>query len=193
MASVALLGLAVAVHLRDHSQVYRLLGVIAAAGTVVGIYAVSQHFGFDPIRGDLAQTNRIESSMGSPIFAATVLLMTSLSTVTVGLMAWIQHEHRRPILAMLVTLATTVQVLGLIYTLSRGPWIGTVFGAFALVVLMWVAGNRDQLGRRLATTAAAIVKDETVNKLGPNSPLTRAISIPSEAIGGGTWVSDRLT
>lgn len=150
MLAVAMLGVAIASHLRSRAQVYRLLSVISAAGTVVGVYAISQHFGYDPILDDLANSARSESSLGNPIFAGAVLVITLLTTATLALALWREGEGR--VLASLAVVGVAVQVLGLTYTLSRGPWVGASAGAIVLVAVVSLA-----LGRKLAVTAGAIV------------------------------------
>ena len=150
VVSYIALFLVVATHLKGPQQLQRLLWVIAASGVVVGAYAISQHFGFDPLLASTVSPTRAQSSLGHPIFAGAVLLMT----VPVSLAAVLSLGRRfHPVLLILLgTLLVTVQLLGIAFTFSRGPWVGV---GVALVVFLVVVGFT--LGRRSLITAAAIL------------------------------------
>jgi O-antigen ligase len=174
---------------------------ISFAGVLIGAYAISQHFGFDPWLSDIRFPSRSMSSLGNPVFAGAALLMTSLATATVGLAASYRGGGRWPL--VLAAMALTVQLLGLIFTQSRGPWVASAAGATAFLVLTWPAVGwrgvlRVGVWLGVALAIAVIVAWATVSikapqrsdaePSAPSSDLElgrRALSIFPEVVGGG--------
>ena len=203
--SLTVLFAVVATHLRTYAQLQRLLAAFALAGVLVAAYAISQHFGFDPWLSDIPSPCRSISSLGNPIFAGAVLLMTSLATATAGLAASVRAGNRWPL--ALATAALAVQLLGIIYTLSRGPWVALAVGAAALLALTWLAGGWRAALRAgamagaalviavIVATATASVEVASAPSAEPSEPSsdlelgTRTLSLYSEVVGGG--LSDR--
>jgi O-antigen ligase len=191
----------VATHLRTYAQVIRLLTAISSAGVLVGAYAISQHFGFDPWLSDIPSPSRSISSLGNPVFAGAVLLMTSLATTTVGLAASVRGAARWPL--ALATVALAVQIVGLTFTLSRGPWVASAAGGAAFLGFLWVAmGWRTaargavMIGTALSIAVITVVATATIEPpqkaeaepSAPSSDLelgTRALSLYGEVVGGG--------
>ena len=149
LASYGILFGVIATHLKSHAQMGRLLGAVVLMGVLVGLYGILQHYGHDFFgitESTGGGTARVTIFMGNTIFAAAVLSMT----VPVTLMAAAINFHyetwgnwaplskfgqlgRDCLATSLWALILTVQLLGLMFTFSRGPWGGAVL---ALVVFL---------------------------------------------------------
>ncbi|PKB84372.1 MAG: hypothetical protein BZY88_00080 [SAR202 cluster bacterium Io17-Chloro-G9] len=163
-AAYAMVFAVVATHLKTQDQQWRLMVAIAASGVLVGGYAVSQHFGGDffrllgPVQHGIAT-----STMGNAIFVGSVLLIT----LTVSLAAAASHFRNRPgapgprrawWVWTLWIAVLAVQMLGIIYTSSRGPWVGTVFALGLFVGLAFLfSGWRTGVRGVLVLAAAAAI------------------------------------
>ena len=160
VAAYVLLFTVIATHLKTRPQLWRLLGAIVAMGVLISGYTVLQHYGHDFLNLGEPTGGRVTAFMGNRIFAAAVMLMTIPITAAAVVIALFNLPEkprptpnplfpRLPALAVLAAgaLALAVQFLGLIFTLSRGPWIGTLFALVSMVVLVWVFVGRGGMAR----------------------------------------------
>ena len=191
VASYYVLFLVVATHVKLAPQVFRLLGAIALAAFVSSLYGVLQHFGADPFLA--APPIRITSSFGNALFAASFLVLALPATL--GL-ATVHLRQNRPLWAIAGWSAViAVQLLAIIYTLSRGPWL-----ALAAGVVVWLGFVAFGAGRRHVLVAAAVGGMAAVvafgftfvaaggsedGQLTAPTPLERASTISSEVGSGG--------
>ena len=169
IAYVLLFGV-IATHLKARAQVWRLLAAIAVVGVLVAGYGMSQHYGFDPL--DLRfpeNTSRATSTMGNAILAGAVMVMT----IPITLIAATIHL-RGPVKTTgfwwklgLWALVLAIQLLGLIFTESRGPWMGTVLALVALVGLASVFASWRYLLRIAMVLALSAVLSSAVWFLPP--------------------------
>ena len=125
-------------HLKSSAQLWRLFGAIALMGFIFAAYAGSQHYGYDflELREPLS-TTRATSTLGNALFAGTLLALTI--PVTLGFAAstlkdtlkstgfWAKVGFWSTVLA--------VQLLGLVFTFSRGPLFAT-FGTLATFIVL---------------------------------------------------------
>ena len=157
VAYVVLFGV-IATHLRTQGQLWRLMGAIVVTGVLVSGYGVLQHYEHDFLNltehtggGEI----RVTAFMGNAIFAAAVMMMTIpvtlvAATLTLREPVWTEgrSEGRLGEWLRAVTIAViwgsvlAVQLLGITFTLSRGPWLGTIvavvtFLGLSAVFLGW--------------------------------------------------------
>ena len=124
-------------------------------GVLFGAFGVIQHYSDDPFA--LLETPgqvRVSSTAGNPIFAASVLLMTicvSLTLATANLRYPLNTSRYWAQMGLWVSVLG-VQGLAIMFTLSRGPWLGTI-----LSVGMFLALVAAFLGRRVLLRAGLIV------------------------------------
>ena len=157
----------IATHLKTRSQLWRLLAAIVVMGVLVAGYGISQHYDHDFL--DLIQppnTQRVSSTMGSSTFVGALLLMTiplSVMLATMGL-KWSLPSRRFWVMLGLWVPVIAVQLLGMAFTLTRGPWVGTGMALVGLLVLVAVFVDWRQmaratlaLGLALAITAIVLV------------------------------------
>ena len=76
--------LVIVTHLRSPSQAWRLIGALVVTGTTVGIYIILQYLGLDPYLAKGSALTRPYGTLGNPVFAGAVLVMTTTVTVAAG-------------------------------------------------------------------------------------------------------------
>ena len=147
--------LVVATHLRTWAQPRRILWAVAGAATIASVVGIGQHFGFDPLRPDTANS-RISLTFGNPIFAGSFLVMAIPLTLAL-VMSW--QTRLRPLPHILLGAAPiTLQSMALIFTSSRGPWIGLIVGLVVFLAVLARLYGREQVMRATAivTIPAAV-------------------------------------
>ncbi|MCC6472962.1 MAG: hypothetical protein IT514_04375, partial [Burkholderiales bacterium] len=137
--------------LRTRRQFRRLLWALTAASVIAGLRGVGQHFGWDPFMVDALPMERVQMGFGNPIPAAAYLIMTIPLTVALAL----QYGQRLSFLthALAGAILICAQLAALLFTLSRGPWIGLLAG----LALMLAAFGRTGGWRAVARPAAMLV------------------------------------
>ena len=160
IAYVLLFGIIVT-HLKTRSQLWRLLGAVVVMGVLFSGYGVLQEYGHDfldlmePPEGD-----RVSVTTGNPVFAAAVLMLTiplSLMAATLTLRGplaksgiWWKLGIWLPVL--------TVQLMGIVFTLGRGAWLGTMLAmVIFLVLVVLFVGWRTLVRAALVPALMAVV------------------------------------
>ena len=195
--SYGLIFAAIGTHLKDRGQLTRLLGVVILMGTLVGVYAIFQHFENDFL-GTLeltgGGTSRITVFMGNAIFAAAVLSMTIPATLMAstlsfhnenwgnwGLLKKLDQLGRDTVITFLWAIVLASQLLGLMFTFSRGPWAGTALALAVFIGLVAVSlGWRMLVRTGLVLGLAAVLSIAFLQSTG-------SVSVTS-VIGAGPWL-----
>jgi len=175
ISSYFILFAVIATHLKGPGQLGRLLGALVLMGVFVGLYGSLQHYGHDflgitEITG--GGTSRVTAFMGNTIFAGAVLSMTVPATLVAAAMhfqagdrsdLWplskLRQFQRDSVVTPLWALILSIQLLGLMFTFSRGPWLGAVsalalFLGLVLVSMGWRMLIRNGLVLGLAGVLA---------------------------------------
>lgn len=157
VASYFVLFAVIATHLKTKEQIARILGAIVAMGVLVGLYGMFQHYNNDFL--NITETTgggatRVTIFMGNAIFAGAVLSMTVPVTLVAAALAlnndrWINwaplsrlgHAGTSALFTSLWAVALSVQLLGLMFTFSRGPWAGAVMGLGVFLVLILITNG----------------------------------------------------
>ncbi|MBI3980310.1 MAG: tetratricopeptide repeat protein [Chloroflexi bacterium] len=155
-------------HFQRQRQVDRLVWTILLISLPISMYGIIQHFKLDPLPWGGDVSTRVTSSMGNPIFLGAYLLMViplTVARLADGAAAlWISTggTGRWSLIVRTGALAVlfVLQLTALLYTESRGPWLG--FGAsiavFALLALArWSRWRAFAVAVVLAVAAAAFV------------------------------------
>ena len=155
VASYAALFGVIVTHLKSPAQLGRLLGAVVLMGVLVGLYGIFQHYNHDFL--NLTESTgggsaRVTIFMGNAIFAATVLTMTvpvTLIAATLhfqngdlenwGPLSRISQLKAETINTVLWASILGVQLLGLMFTFSRGPWSGALLALAAFLVLTLIS------------------------------------------------------
>ncbi len=119
----------------------------------ISIYGIIQHYGLDPLPwgGDVKE--RVAGNMGNAIFVAAYLIMAvflTLERLVNSVVALLNVERggtADALRAGAYLFILAVQIIAIIFTQSRGPWLGLaaglyVFGMLGLLLLgRWAAGR----------------------------------------------------
>lgn len=165
--------------LRTREQLNRLVLVILLTSVPISIYGIVQHFKMDPLPWGGDVTFRVTSTMGNAIFLAAYLIMVvpltmawlaqrlsdlkSIKSVTAGVSA---REGSIVALVLLVFL----QLVAILLTLSRGPWIGLAAGLLFMGLVWLVRLRRGRAALGVGVFFAAFLAFVMVINIA-NSPL----------------------
>ncbi|MQF66935.1 tetratricopeptide repeat protein [SAR202 cluster bacterium AD-802-F09_MRT_200m] len=163
IASYILLFGVISTHLKTRAQLWRLLAAISAMGTLVAGYGIFQHYGIDFL--NLTEStgggvSRATSFMGNAIFSAAVMVMTipvtfSLATIFLPEIESVSAMNRTKFSRWSLALTAfagwgailSIQVLGLVFTFSRGPWLGAIFALIVFLAAVALFIGLRSLGR----------------------------------------------
>lgn len=127
--------------LRSSLQVDRLVTTLIVVSVPVAIYGWLQYFGLDPLEWETTSLSPVHSTVGYSLFLGAFLAMVipfTLFRIFGG-----QADGRyRPFPFVLILV---LQVCCLLFTLSRGAWLGLLGGC---MVFLWLLAYRWQ-GKRL--------------------------------------------
>ena len=173
----------IATHLKTGPQLWRLLGAIVTMGILVSGYAVLQQHGHDFLDISEVTGGGNTSTFGNRIFAGAAMLMTiPISLVAATNLLGAGHDtsprdstrFKRWLVVLLAasvwTGILTVLLLGITFTFSRGPWIGTLFALFTTIGLTSVFVGWSALGR--ATLLLGIATGATLAIVQWDVPIT---------------------
>ena len=155
IASYGIMFGAIATHITKSAQVFRLLGILMIMGTLVGIYGIFQHFGHDFLNiteSTGGGSGRVTIFMGNTIFAGAVLSMTLPATLVAAAISFnrerwadwdpfsrISQLTANHILTSVWALVLSIQLLGLMFTFSRGPWGGALLALAMFLALVTIS------------------------------------------------------
>lgn len=158
-----------ATFLRRPEQVDRLVTVMLLTSLPIGLYGLVQYIGGlpgSPIRDPLPWgsdvTQRVTSTMGNPIFLGAWLIMVvplTLARLIPALAEFLRQANapgpfpwRSWGRVAGYSLLLTVQLLAILFTQSRGPWLGLLAGLFIFGILTPLC-----LGRRRLALGVAVL------------------------------------
>ena len=168
IASYAVLFGTIATHLKSRTQLWRLMGTVVLMGFLVGLYGIFQHSGNDFLgttESSGGGATRVTIFMGNAIFAGALLSMTVPFTLMVaalnfqdvkwgdwGPLSKIGQLGRDWTATTIWAVILGVQLLGLMFTLSRGPWGGSFLAIIAFLGLIALS-----LGWRILLRSGLVV------------------------------------
>jgi O-antigen ligase/Flp pilus assembly protein TadD len=170
LAYLAVFGL-VAAHLRTGAQWRRVTWVVIATSAAVSVYGLLQAFGLDPVETTRHGT-RVHSSLGNSIFLGGYLLMVVFVTIfelgrrlimlraaSEGDAAPARDERWLPLVRVTVLVAVVgVQVVVLVLTKSRGPFLGLLAGGYTFVLLALLVARRTVADPAVASRRARVAR-----------------------------------
>ncbi len=133
--------------LRNREQLERLITIVIATSVPIGLYGIVQHYGGDPLPWGGDVQTRIAGHMGNAIFLGAYLIMVIFLTLyrTLRSFAGIFTDERGErgytdaILGGLYLFIFVIQVLALVFTQSRGPFLGFLGGLYLFGLLAFLA------------------------------------------------------
>ena len=197
-------------HLRSRVQLNRLLHAIVIASLPIALYGILQHYDLDPLPWGGDVKLRVAGNMGNAIFIAAYLIMAFFITLERGLrsasrlLAEQGGEIADALLVGSYVFVLVVQSVAIIFSQSRGPWLGWFAGLYIFVLLGLIAlRGRSSEGRPSAGffrwawlgwigLAIAGVAFLVIFNL-PNSPLAALRSVPYVGRLGQVFETDEGT
>jgi hypothetical protein len=169
--------------MRRQEQVDRLITIVILTSMPISLYGLLQKLNADPLPWGGDVITRIAANMGNAIFIAAYLIMVLPLTVgrVVESMTHIMRDERLNLNDVVraggYVIILGLQVLGILFAGSRGPWIGFAAGVFflgLLLALYWRA--RWLMVGAILYLVAGIVFLVVLNL--PNSPIAYLRDIP---------------
>ncbi|MFH1231216.1 MAG: tetratricopeptide repeat protein [Planctomycetota bacterium] len=118
------------------NQLDRLINVIILTATIVSIYGILQSFKIDTVSWAIGDRSRVATTLGNPIFACAFLIMV-IPIIISRLIQYINKGFNRNYTAIIAyTIILIINILCIILTKSRGPFIGFVISLFLFVLLV---------------------------------------------------------
>ncbi len=164
--------------LRTREQLNRLVTVILVTSLPAALYGVVQHYGLDPLPWGGDVVSRVSSVAGNPIFIAAYLIMV----VPLTLVRVLELFHRLltdesddaligpALLAGAYLFLLLVQLITIVFSQSRGPWLGLAAGLFFFFLIY--ALSRLIRWLTMATILATVVGSVFLVSFNmPNTPL----------------------
>ena len=151
---------AVATHLRRPDQVKRVLGCVALSSLPIALYALVQHYGWDPLLPwDIDVRFRPPANFGNAIFLGGYLAMSSL--VVLGLVTVRVRRLSTTMAADPLYVGVTMgygvilllNLVTIVLTQSRGPLLALYTG----LICYWCLAAAVQPLRRLALAALLLL------------------------------------
>jgi len=136
-------------NLRRREQLDRLLNTIVLTSIPIAIYGWLQHSGLDPLPWGGDVVTRIAANAGNPIFLAAHLIMAFFVTIERLLNSFraLLSDEESTIFDALLTgvyiFALAVQSVAIVYTQSRGPWLGWAAGLYVFLLVGLIALRRQ--------------------------------------------------
>jgi len=139
--------------LRRREQLERLLNTVVLTSIPIAIYGWIQHSGLDPLPWGGDVVTRVAANAGNPIFLAAHLIMAFFITLERLLhsfrllMAECEGSIADAVLTGVYIFALVVQAVAIVYTQSRGPWLGWAAGLYVFVLVGLIALRRQSPDR----------------------------------------------
>jgi tetratricopeptide (TPR) repeat protein/O-antigen ligase len=140
-------------NLKERVQVERLFKAMIFVSIPISFYGILQHFQIDPIPWSTASGERIAgANLGNPIFVAAYLIMILPVTISWLIKSLLEKTSQRKtsplswIRSVIYGLIAVTQITCIIFTQSRGPWIGLFvsFFIFFLAALVFIARSNSE-------------------------------------------------
>lgn len=140
-SSYVLIFFAIANNLTSRKQLDRLIMAIILSSIPVALYGIIQHSGNEPFiwRDDVTQ--RVGANMGNPIFLSGYLILVFFLTMgqivkSGGACVGEKKSKGRNIIHVLsYGIIALFQLITVILSSSRGPWMGWLIGMFFFVIM----------------------------------------------------------
>jgi len=140
--------------MRREEQWRRLQYTIILISLPIALYGIMQHYHLDPLPWGGDTTTRIAANMGNSIFLAAWLIMAvpltieRLLTAVRKMLRDDNGSQADAIIAGATLFVLLVQVIAILFTQSRGPWIGLAMGLYVFGLLILTSLRQQAAGAR---------------------------------------------
>ena len=137
--------------LRHEAQWRRLQYTIILVSLPIALYGIIQHYRLDPLPWGGDTVERVAGNLGNAIFLAAYLIMAvpltleRLITATRRMLLEEQGSTSDALTAGAMLFVLAVQLIAILFTQSRGPWIGLAMGLYIFGLLV-LTSLRQQAG-----------------------------------------------
>ncbi|MBP7963974.1 MAG: tetratricopeptide repeat protein [Caldilineaceae bacterium] len=168
--SYVIIALLTAAHLRTPDQIRRLQHTVILTSLPIAIYGIVQKMQLDPLPwgGDVVE--RVAGNAGNAIFLSAYLIMAFFLTLerVYSSFAYLLttdpnnegydagKELPSTLAGGIFTFILLVQAIAIVFTQSRGPWLGWAAGLYIFVLLL-VSGLRPKNYRLLTSMWVALL------------------------------------
>ncbi len=135
--SLMVIFFAIAFRFRSIQNLKLLVYTLAITGTITAAYGVAQHFGWDPIGGNLAL--RVQASFGNTLNFGGYMVMAIPATIA------LIHMKRTDNMASsaIIALALSLQLAGIWFSGGRGPFVAAFASiTTAFILTMFIGSNK---------------------------------------------------
>ena len=166
LAYVTIGGLAAAT-LRSPAQIRRLQHTVIVTSLAIAIYGVIQHYSLDPLPWGGDVTTRVAANAGNAIFLAAYLIMAFFLTLERVFSSFVRllgigqppeadpQDWQTSLAGGAYLFVLLVQAIAIVWTQSRGPWLGWLLGIY-LFVLLTFSAVRPKFFKVLTAGAIAV-------------------------------------
>lgn len=151
--SLGILLLSIALRFRSVQTLTLLTYALVITGTITASYGIAQHFNWDPIGGNIG-LNRVQSSFGNTLNFSGYMVMTVPATLAI---AHLHRKHSRTWIS-LITIALSLQLLGLYFASGRGPFIAAGLSIISLFTIsLAIASTRETIKSMMILLIAGLI------------------------------------
>ncbi|MCO6451601.1 MAG: tetratricopeptide repeat protein [Caldilineales bacterium] len=131
--------------LRTRAQWQRLQYAVILTSIPIALYGILQHFSLDSLPWGGDTTERVAANMGNAIFLAAYLIMAVPLTVerliTAGRRMLLDEAGNATdaLMAGALLFILILQIVAILFTQSRGPWLGLAAGAYVFLLLVFTS------------------------------------------------------
>ncbi len=130
---------------KEPRRIHNLVKIVVATSIIISIYGIFQHFGYELFNYKVANIDRFRSfaTFGNAVFLGGYL--TLILPIAFSLTVW---EENSKIKAIWLG-AATLSLITLVFTYTRGAWVGAIFGLAFWLYLVLIKGTflRNSLKR----------------------------------------------
>ena len=170
-------------NLRRQSQVRRLVTTAILVSLPISFYGIIQHYKLDPLPWGGNVSARVAANLGNSIFVSAYLIMIVPLTLSrlvesfVGLLHEEESDVPRMICAACYLFILALQLICIVFSKSRGPWMGLMVGLFFFALLLALA-HRNR-GAMYGVIGLAVMSGLFLVILNlPNTPLEPVKELP---------------
>ncbi|MEC9293861.1 MAG: hypothetical protein VYC65_06200 [Chloroflexota bacterium] len=151
--SLTVIFLSVAFRFRTIYTLKLLVYTLVITGTITAIYGVAQHFGWDPIGGNL--NLRVQASFGNTLNFGGYMAMSIPATMA---LVHIKRNSNEWPSFLIITLALSVQLSGIWFSGGRGPLVAVAISITTLFIFtILIASNRETFKTLMLLAVSSII------------------------------------
>jgi len=150
--SLIVIFLAITFHFRSIQNLRLLVYTLVITGTITAAYGVAQHFGWDPIGGNLAL--RVQASFGNTLNFGGYMVMSIPATIA------LIHINRRDNWASfaVIGLALSLQLAGIWFCGGRGPFVAAFASIItAYILTTFIGSNKEAIKSLMLLVIAGMI------------------------------------